>query len=82
MTKKNQSQRLTKQHKKSHGEIGIFGVEAKEHDSLVCKVSKEIITSLQKEYPQLSSDIGYLSVKKKLMKPCKNLIKDWEQHCI
>lgn len=53
MTKKNQSQRLTKQHKKSHGEIGIFGVEAKEHDSLVCKVSKEIITSLQKEYPQL-----------------------------
>ena len=53
MSKKNQSHRLTKQHKKSHGEIGIFGTEAKEHDSLVCKVSKRIIASLQIEFPQL-----------------------------
>ncbi|MBR2428315.1 MAG: restriction endonuclease [Lentisphaeria bacterium] len=53
MVKKKQSARLTKQHKKSHGEVGIFGIKAKEHDSLVCKVSKKIITSLQKSYPNL-----------------------------
>lgn len=51
--KKNQSNRLTKQHKESHGEIGIFGIEAKEHDSLVCSVSKEAIMALHHEYPQL-----------------------------
>lgn len=54
MAKKNQSKRLTTQHKASHGEIGIFGNGAKEHDSLVCSVSKEIIAELKLEYPQLS----------------------------
>lgn len=54
MARKNQSNRLTEQHKESHGEIGIFGVEAKEHDSLVCSVSKEIVRKLRVEYPQLS----------------------------
>lgn len=32
MTKKNQSSRLTTQHMKSHGVIGIFGKEAQLHD--------------------------------------------------
>lgn len=54
MSRKNQSKRLTEQHKESHGEIGIFGAEAKEHDSLVCSVSKEIIKELKVEFPQLS----------------------------
>ena len=54
MARKNQSKRLTEQHKESHGEIGIFGAEAKEHDSLVCSVSKEIIKELKVEFPQLS----------------------------
>lgn len=54
MAKKNQSERLTEQHKESHGEIGIFGAEAKEHDSLVCSVSKEIVKDLKNVYPQLS----------------------------
>jgi len=54
MSKKNQSDRLTFQHKESHGEIGIFGNEAKEHDSLVCTVSKELVNGLRIEYPQLS----------------------------
>lgn len=53
MARKNQSRRLTEQHKKSHGEAGIFGAEAKEHDSLVCSVSKEIVKELKCEYPQL-----------------------------
>lgn len=54
MAEKNQSERLTTQHKESHGEIGIFGGEAKRHDSLVCSVSKEILCELKFEYPQLS----------------------------
>ncbi len=54
MTIKNQSNRLTIQHKKSHGEIGIFGTEAKKHDSLVCSVSKEVAIKLKNEYPQLT----------------------------
>lgn len=53
MSRKNQSQRLTSQHKESHGEIGIFGEEAKKHDSLVCSVSKEIVSELRIKYPQL-----------------------------
>ena len=54
MAIKNQTTRLTNQHKESHGEIGIFGAEAKKHDSLVCSVSKSIISELKAEYPQLS----------------------------
>ncbi len=54
MSKKNQSKRLTIQHKESHGEIGIFCDEAKDHDSLVCSVSKEIINKLKLEFPQLA----------------------------
>lgn len=54
MSKKNQSNRLTSQHKESMGEIGIFGEEAKIHDSLVSSVSKEIIEDLKIEYPELS----------------------------
>lgn len=76
MTKKNQSQRLTKQHKKSHGEIGIFGAEAKEHDSLVCKVSKKIITILQKEYPQLKFRYRVSVSKKEINEALQKLDKE------
>lgn len=54
MTKKNQSTRLTQQHKESQGVIGIFGCEAKEHDSEVGKISKKVIAELSKEYPYLT----------------------------
>ena len=54
MTKKNQSKRLTNQHKKSQGVVGIFGDEAKLHDLTVGKISNLIIKQLEKEYPQLS----------------------------
>lgn len=76
MTKKNQSQRLTKQHKKSHGEIGIFGIEAKKHDSLVCKVSKKIITQLQTEYPQLNFRYRESISKKEINEALQKLDKD------
>lgn len=53
MAKKNQSKRLTKQHKKSQGVIGIFGDKAKSHDLSVGKISKLVIEQLQTDYPQL-----------------------------
>ena len=54
MAKKNQSKRLTTQHKKSQGVIGIFGEEAKSHDTTVGKISHLVIKQLEKEFPQLS----------------------------
>ncbi len=54
MAKKNQSTRLTNQHKKSHGVVGIFGDEAKQHDLTVGHISKLVIEQLEKEYPQLT----------------------------
>jgi type II restriction enzyme len=54
MAKKNQSKRLTNQHKKTQGVIGIFGNEAKLHDLTVGKISNLVIKQLEKEYPQLS----------------------------
>ena len=54
MAKKNQSKRLTNQHKKSQGVVGIFGDEAKLHDITVGKISHLVIEQLEKEFPQLS----------------------------
>lgn len=54
MAKKNQSNRLTSQQKESHGVIGIFGDEAKTHDTLVSKVSKKALSELRKKYPKFS----------------------------
>ncbi len=53
MAKKNQSKRLTDQHKDSKGVIGIFGDEAKSHDSLVGLISQLVIDKLKTKYPQL-----------------------------
>lgn len=54
MAKKNQSSRLTKQHKGSHGVVGIFGTEAKRHDMTVGEVSHYIVQRLKEDYPQLT----------------------------
>ena len=54
MAKKNQSKRLTNQHKGSKGAVGIFGGEAKLHDITVGKISHFVIEQLEKEFPQLS----------------------------
>jgi type II restriction enzyme len=54
MAKKNQSKRLTKQHKKSQGVVGIFGNEAKLHDLTVGEISKLVVAQLEEEFPQLS----------------------------
>lgn len=54
MAKKNQSKRLTEQHKESKGVVGIFGEEAKLHDMTVGKISHFVIKQLEKDYSQLS----------------------------
>lgn len=54
MAKKNQSKRLTNQHKQSQGVVGIFGNDAKAHDLTVGKIAKIVMNELEKEYGQLS----------------------------
>lgn len=53
MAKKNQSNRLTDQHKESKGVIGIFGNEAKSHDATVENSSRYVISKLKDNYRQL-----------------------------
>ncbi len=54
MAKKNQSSRLTKQHTESHGVVGIFGSEAKKHDTAVDKIARQTVDILRENYPKLS----------------------------
>lgn len=54
MAKKNQSFRLTEQHKKSQGVVGIFGEFARQHDLTVGEISLLVKEELGIEYPQLT----------------------------
>lgn len=54
MAKKNQSNRLTNQHKDSQGVVGIFGEDARSHDFTVGEISKLVMRELQNEYKKLS----------------------------
>lgn len=54
MAKKNQSFRLTEQHKKSQGVVGIFGELARKHDLTVGEISFLVKEELEIEYPQLA----------------------------
>ncbi|MDE5754043.1 MAG: restriction endonuclease [Oscillospiraceae bacterium] len=51
---KNQSSRLTIQHKNSRGAVGIFGDEAQKHDKEVFSISRLAMKVLEKEYPMLT----------------------------
>lgn len=53
MSKKNQTNRLTAQHKESKGVIGIFTDEAKLHDIAVSQISQLVMEQLQKDFPKL-----------------------------
>ncbi|WRD38706.1 restriction endonuclease [Helicobacter pylori] len=54
MAKKNQSQRLSKQHKESLGVTNIFTDEAKLHDMGVSNISKLVMQKLEDEFKGLS----------------------------
>lgn len=77
MTEKNQSKRLTKQHKKAQGVVGIFGDEAQSHETTVGKVSQLVIKHLEDEYSQLSfqyrSSIRKEEINQELQKVDKEL---------
>ncbi|WP_278638530.1 EcoRI family type II restriction endonuclease [Capnocytophaga sputigena] len=53
MSKKNQTNRLTTQHKESKGVMGIFTDEAKLHDIAVSQTSQLVMEQLQKDFPKL-----------------------------
>jgi len=53
MAKKNQSTKLTQQHKISHGVVGIFVKEAKLHDLTVGQVSHLVLKKLESNFPTL-----------------------------
>lgn len=54
MARKNQSGRLTTQHKESKGVVGIFGEEAKLHDIAIGKISRKVLEILRVKYPLLT----------------------------
>lgn len=54
MAKKNQSNRLTTQHKESKGVVGIFGEKAKLHDIAIGEISHQVFEQLQKDFPKLT----------------------------
>ncbi|WP_101025439.1 EcoRI family type II restriction endonuclease [Helicobacter pylori] len=54
MAKRNQSQRLSKQHKESQGVTNIFTDEARLHDMGVSSISKLVMQKLEDEFKSLS----------------------------
>lgn len=54
MAKKNQSERLTTQHRESQGVIGIFGLEAQKHDKTTGDISHLVKRALEQKYPNLT----------------------------
>lgn len=53
MASKNQTNRLTKQQKKTKGVLGIFGKEAKNHDLAVGEIAQITLEKLKEKYPKL-----------------------------
>lgn len=54
MSKRNQSKRLTIQHKESCGVVGIFGKDAKMHDVTISEISGQVKAQLEKDFPLLT----------------------------
>ncbi len=54
MATKNQSKRLTTQHKQSKGVNSIFGEDAKLHDITISKISHAVMDYLSKKFPLLT----------------------------
>jgi len=79
MSKKNQSKRLTSQHKKSQGVVGIFGDEAKLHDVTVGQISKLVIEQLEKGFPQLSFQYKISITKEEINKALQKIDKELGQ---
>ena len=79
MAKKNQSKRLSSQHKKSHGVVDIFGDEAKYHDLTVGKISHLVIEQLKNDYPSLTFRYRVSIKKEEINKALQKVDKDLGQ---
>jgi len=70
MAKKGQSTRLTDQHRKSMGVVGIFGQVARQHDLSVGEVARLVMTYLDEKYTDLKfryrKDISKSEIHQKL----------------
>lgn len=53
MSRQLHTQRLTNQHKKSKGVLGIFGEDAQKHDLSVKKISQYVLEGLAVKFPEL-----------------------------
>lgn len=77
MSQKNQSNRLTTQQKGNLGVIGIFGEEAKTHDSLTGRVQKNALAELRRLYPTLNfryrKSVSKIEINKSLQEIDKEL---------
>lgn len=73
MVNKGQSTRLTAQHKKSSGVVGIFGRDAKLHDTTIAKISHKVLESLKIIYPNLTFRYRGNITKGEINKALKNL---------
>jgi type II restriction enzyme len=79
MSKKNQSKRLTNQHKRSQGVVSIFSDEAKLHDMTVGKISNLVIKQLENEFPQLSFQYKTSIKKEEINKALQKIDKELGQ---
>lgn len=79
MAQKNQSKRLTNQHRKSKGVVGIFGDEAKIHDITVGEISHRVIKQLEKDFPQLSFQYKTSIKKEEINEALQKIDKDLGQ---
>lgn len=70
---KNQSSRLTDQHKISKGVVGIFGMNAKIHDLSVGDMSKVVLKTLKDEYPTLQFRYRKSLLKKEINQVLNNM---------
>lgn len=79
MAKKNQSNRLTNQHKDSRGVVGIFGEDAKSHDIAVGTISHLVKSKLEELYPMLEFRFRKSVSKKEINHYLSKLDKDLEK---
>lgn len=73
MAKKNQSSRLTTQHRGSQGVVGIFGEEAQKHDKATGEIQLAVLDCLKKKYPQLNFRFRQSVEKKEINEALKKI---------
>lgn len=73
MAKKNQSSRLTAQHRKNLGVVGIFGEEAQKHDKATGDIQLAVLESLKIKYPQLNFRFRQSVEKKEINEALKKI---------